>query len=950
MALGTSSRSLCGSNEFLHVYTDKLEVLKVMKLYKKSRFKPFKSKKDAEYFTLHGSDVQMPPMSTIVDSPTAVTLSGEKPSLFKGPKPQEMVRFRKSIECGDEQTVRSAVWENPRYFVSSGDTPAILQEGSRYNALHIASKARNAKMCVAILSIVGDPKFVAHLYGEDDPNNCRDRAEILLDLYLNTPDKGLNETPLHFAVKFGAVDVVEALVSYPQCDKELRNKYGQIPKDIICSRADKANSSVKHEIYSLLGDRFYVPVLRSEDNSIQPTVGDVFSPKCPPAINSNPLLPHMEIKAYAGPMDREQAVVFRKKLKTPPRSLRNNGTPGSPMHQFTNSPSSAFRLQDAEKGLERVGRSLAQEFKVQWKEFWPFLNTFVDLSSQDGLQRLEEYLRIKFTLAGRKSVTNDSQESQTSINNTSKNTSDNNFVSPITDLCLAFKACTLIDCGNVRPITNGKRVLSFPKSDEAVPENESYYSPLTNAQLDPFVYIEKSCQVYAKRIFDGLVRVSVIGRLQSRENPVLEMLKPEMNHFQSLVSSYLLDSKFENFDFHLTHSRISAIVATKLCDLPMDDKEFIVLSLENILNLAKEVSFSDEEDVMNINERTYRKQKCTNVTKVNDNINQVKCISKHILSALERSKENRSRIEHVDSLQECMQAWSLAEKCSCSWHTSNFLRNSRKSSSLKRNQAKKFNMNKNVMSVERKSEGLKLVSGSHDVSRYEQDCSEAGDTEPLNCEHANNISDTKLSSLDWPQHLAQLLTLCGLGVRVDFETVSPKHLWGNNENEEFFLTPPSSPTELNKRLMDDFSSDEEMFTPEEGVDVFIEGEQPSKMDILVLQALEECPLTPQEFPHVFRWRHAVLLHSEQERNMWLTPKANQTRRRLMSSPHQSSPYGNFTPPKHSSSPLSSPPARVLQFTDCDVPVWSNWQPMGQMQPAATEYPGGKLEGNPQWQM
>nr|CAD7264626.1 unnamed protein product [Timema shepardi] len=709
----------------------------------------------------------------------------------------------------------------------------MLQEGSRYNALHIASKARNARMCVAILSIVGDPKFVAHLYGEDDPNNCRDRAEILLDLYLNTPDKGLNETPLHFAVKFGAVDVVEALVSYPQCDKELRNKYSQMPKDllalvaylasalvvlsstaedgeigvrisIVCSRAETANLSVKHEIYSLLGDRFYVPVLRSEDNSIQPTVGDVFSPKCPPAINSNPLLPHMEIKAYAGPMDREQAVVFRKKLKTPPRSLRNNGTPGSPMHQFANSPSSsAFRLQDAEKGLERVGRSLAHEFNVQWKEFWPFLNTFVDLSSQDGLQRLEEYLRIKFTLAGRKSVTNDPQESQTSIGNTSKNTSDNSIVSPITDLCLAFKACTLIDCGNVRPTANGKRVLSFPKCDEAVTEKESYYSPLTNAQLDPFVYIEKSCQVYARRIFVGLVHVSVVGRLQSRENPVLEMLKPEMNHFQSLVSSYLLDCKFENFDFSLTHSRISVIVATKLCDLPMDDKEFIVLSLENILNLAKEVNFSDEEDVININERTYRKQKCTTVTKVLDNINQVKCISKHILSALERSKENSSRNEHVGSLQECMHAWSVAEKCSCSWNTGNFLRNSRKSSSLKRNQAKKFNMNKNVISFERKSEGLKLDSGSP------QDCSEADKLklDDMRCEHANNISDTKIFTVE----LNTTSTSANYATEAD------------NENEEFFLTPPSSPTELNKRLMDDCSSDEEMFTPEEGVCVFIEG-------------------------------------------------------------------------------------------------------------------------------
>lgn len=52
---------------------------------------------------------------------------GEKPSQFKGPKLQEMIQFRKVIESGNLEEVRRMVWENPRYLVSSGDTPSILQ-------------------------------------------------------------------------------------------------------------------------------------------------------------------------------------------------------------------------------------------------------------------------------------------------------------------------------------------------------------------------------------------------------------------------------------------------------------------------------------------------------------------------------------------------------------------------------------------------------------------------------------------------------------------------------------------------------------------------------------------------------------------------------------------------------------------------------------------------------
>lgn len=86
-------------------------------------------------------------------------------------------------------------------------------------------------MCELILNTVGNTDFIKLLYG-DECKSYVDRAQIMLDLYLNTPDKGLNETPLHFAVKFGLKNVVRVLVSYPCCIKTLPNKYKQLPIDV----------------------------------------------------------------------------------------------------------------------------------------------------------------------------------------------------------------------------------------------------------------------------------------------------------------------------------------------------------------------------------------------------------------------------------------------------------------------------------------------------------------------------------------------------------------------------------------------------------------------------------------------------------------------------------------------------------------------------------------------
>lgn len=98
--------------------------------------------------------------------------------------------------------------------------------------MHIAAKAGWADICELILNTVGDTEFMQLFYGEEGNKSYVDRADVMLDLYLNTPDKGLNETPLHFAVKFGFRDVVKVFVSYSQCIKTLTNKFGQAPIDV----------------------------------------------------------------------------------------------------------------------------------------------------------------------------------------------------------------------------------------------------------------------------------------------------------------------------------------------------------------------------------------------------------------------------------------------------------------------------------------------------------------------------------------------------------------------------------------------------------------------------------------------------------------------------------------------------------------------------------------------
>lgn len=117
-----------------NVYEDKNEAFQVLKQHKKARFKAFSLYHDAVEFSINGTDNSN---ISIIDSLCekkgqleSTQLIGEKQSPFKGPKPQDLIILRKAIEKGDHERVYCIIWKNPRYLISNGDTPSILQVSS----------------------------------------------------------------------------------------------------------------------------------------------------------------------------------------------------------------------------------------------------------------------------------------------------------------------------------------------------------------------------------------------------------------------------------------------------------------------------------------------------------------------------------------------------------------------------------------------------------------------------------------------------------------------------------------------------------------------------------------------------------------------------------------------------------------------------------------------------
>ncbi|XP_047027308.1 ankyrin repeat and LEM domain-containing protein 2 homolog isoform X2 [Helicoverpa zea] len=827
--------------EALHVYKNKSEALELVRRYKASRFKAFRNRQDAVSFALRGAE----PTDTTDGNDS---LMGEKPYPFKAPSPQDMVALRKAIEAGLSTTVRDRVWDNPRFLVSSGNTPAIMQEGSRYNALHIAAKAMNAEICNLILTTVGNPMFVQTLYGMDaDADSCKEFASILVDRYLNTPDKAINETPLHFAAKFGAEQVVDVLTSFPQCNRSAVNKYGEQAKDIICKRATNSSPGVPARIAAMLRERYYVPVLHSEDGSAVPTIGKAFTPAVPPEINRDPLSPRYEIRAYAGPMEARDAELFRRRWKTPPRAPAQGCAPGpaAPLMPHANytthtpaPPASpkpqAFRLKEITKGLETVGRELAEEMKVGWKEYWPFLDTFTDLRTPEGLTLLENYLKNKYESAcsfaysdscAHSRVPEDLSLSRISLSMSQLSPSRDSTLSPMSELCVAMKSCKI---SNERPPhwrkTDPLRQRLCRQPGAKIVNGDA---PTMNHTVSQLLCIERTCQVFAKRIADALT-----FSLTAEPETAGDSLKSESKHLQHTIFTYMDDERFKNIDFALIHSRLAQLVVYKLKQqtTELDDINHLLEFLVKLRCPNDDIFSSDDERKV----PSYRCPSRVRMTHVIDS--HVRCLASFICEELTEGEILKAP---AMSETECTELWQKASKCRCDWKIEVFERNSKKNAS--------FRKNRSILSTSPKSESfIRRLTFDHDIGDCAEQNSEA--EQPVSVNSPAGDSGAALYTLDTAK--------CHV---VHAEISDDESGASLNSEEEFHTASEHSDLEE-----DDMAEASDCAKAEP----FIYGEEPSKVDRLVFDALYQCQICPEQYPHVYRWRHSVALYPPEQRDKW----------------------------------------------------------------------------------
>ena len=179
-------------------YTSKKEALKAIKNISGARVREFDTQEDVEKFLQEQKSGKS--LEELQSKSEEKPLTSEKANDFPSLKTQDFNKLRIMIENGDLAAFIQTVWSNPRYLITSGDSPTVLKPPTWYNALHCAVLKGRLEFCQEIVKILQGDEFWKLVYPDDSEEIRANRKEHLLDLYLNMQDKTVRNHPVMIGV------------------------------------------------------------------------------------------------------------------------------------------------------------------------------------------------------------------------------------------------------------------------------------------------------------------------------------------------------------------------------------------------------------------------------------------------------------------------------------------------------------------------------------------------------------------------------------------------------------------------------------------------------------------------------------------------------------------------------------------------------------------------------
>lgn len=291
-----------------------------------------------------------------------------------------------------------------------------------------------------------------------------------------------------------------------------------------------------------------------------------------------------------------------------------------------------IRLTDTSKGLEKIGRGLANEYNVGWKEYWDFLGSFLDIRSTDGLEKFEEYLKKK-----------DKQKEVSELGGSSKQ-------SPVkqNDSFGLSAICAGLYSMDINDELSGK----LPKNDLTSPSSSR--SPLIemlsnkrqtgdDLPLDnPYTCIEQSCRTFARRLASLLESESIQDQSSYEKTLLVEVSK-----LNTSIDSYKRDLRFSSVNFQKkVHARYSYLLVWYLKSNNIEVKYHrnAVPLMSKVYNLARQFTMlQDNKDLIKIHSV---------------------CISNFTSNYIEH-QEKIFNPENVSGESACVDAWNGPDIADC---------------------------------------------------------------------------------------------------------------------------------------------------------------------------------------------------------------------------------------------------------------------------------------------